>query len=86
MSNKDKERFLFNVSDAFFFFFCNRYYLRAIRADPTDSYALLSYAQFLEKCQMYNEAEEHYLLSLEVQEETLFFFFCFSDALYISLG
>jgi hypothetical protein len=44
----------------------NDYYLRAIRADPTNSYSLFRYGQFLEKCQMLEHAEDYYLLSLEV--------------------
>lgn len=39
--------------------------MRAIKANPKDAVALFRYAQFLEKCDKKDLAEEYYLRSLE---------------------
>ncbi|KAL6059841.1 Clu domain-containing protein [Balamuthia mandrillaris] len=44
----------------------NSYYLRAITANPMDSFCCFQYAQFLDKCSKIDEAEEFYLRSLEI--------------------
>lgn len=46
-------------------------YQRAITANPKDSYGLYRYAQFFDKCQMPEEAEEMFLRSLEADPENV---------------
>mmetsp|Transcript_21163 Transcript_21163/g.26827 ORF Transcript_21163/g.26827 Transcript_21163/m.26827 type:complete len:96 (-) Transcript_21163:35-322(-) len=46
-------------------------YQRAVTANPNDSYGLYRYAQFLDKCNIPQTAEEMFLRSLEADPENV---------------
>eukprot|EP00339_Tiarina_fusa_P014815 CAMPEP_0117008164 /NCGR_PEP_ID=MMETSP0472-20121206/7777_1 /TAXON_ID=693140 ORGANISM="Tiarina fusus, Strain LIS" /NCGR_SAMPLE_ID=MMETSP0472 /ASSEMBLY_ACC=CAM_ASM_000603 /LENGTH=224 /DNA_ID=CAMNT_0004710125 /DNA_START=1168 /DNA_END=1839 /DNA_ORIENTATION=+ len=51
--------------------YANMLYQRAVTANPNDSYGLYRYAQFLDKCNIPETAEEMFLRSLEADPENV---------------
>jgi len=64
----------------------NEYFVRSVYADDGDTHSLYQYADFLNACGKYNEAEHFYLLSLIANPnhwyQVKFFKLIIRDALY----